>query len=71
MIFTPQGNGTSNRARFYVKFQHGGYQEEVSEVSEKQSEVFEKNKTLSARRRTNHICTCTTNLHQNKERVKP
>ena len=42
LIFSPRGNGTSNRARFYGKFQHGGTQEEVSEIGEKQSEVFEK-----------------------------
>ena len=29
LIFSPRGNGTSNRARFYGKFQHGGTQEET------------------------------------------
>ena len=69
LTFSPRGNGTSNRARFYGKFQHGGTEEEVSEIGEKQSEAkcSKKNKTWSEEELTTfaHV------LASNEERDKP
>ena len=52
--FLLQGNGTSNKTRFYGKLQHGRNQEEVSK---KQSEVFKKAQNI-VRIRTHEIFTC-------------